>query len=90
MKGLDATSAPGNKTLQFSQLVGEVLSFEKDEQRFGILKKRVHEYRARNVITINDDFLETKPEENPNLQGIDVVICDPSCSGSGMKMHQKG
>jgi 16S rRNA C967 or C1407 C5-methylase (RsmB/RsmF family) len=67
LKGLDATSAPGNKTLQFSQLVGEVLSFEKDEQRFGILKKRVHEYRARNVIAINDDFLDTKPEENPNL-----------------------
>ena len=47
--------------------MGEVLAFEKDEQRFGILKKRVHEYRARNVIAINDDFLETKPEENPNL-----------------------
>jgi len=47
--------------------VREVLSYEKDEQRFAILKKRVHEYRARNVTVINDDFLETKPEENPNL-----------------------
>ncbi len=50
LKALDATAAPGNKTLQLSELFGEVLSFEKDDQRFGILKKRVHECRAsRNV-----------------------------------------
>jgi 16S rRNA C967 or C1407 C5-methylase (RsmB/RsmF family) len=50
LKALDATAAPGNKTLQLSEIFGEVLSFEKDEQRFGILKKRVHDSRAsRNV-----------------------------------------
>lgn len=53
MKALDSTSAPGNKTLQLSEMVGEVLSFEKDEARFAVLKKRVHEYKARNANVVN-------------------------------------
>jgi len=31
LKALDATAAPGNKTLHLSELFGEILSFEKDE-----------------------------------------------------------
>jgi hypothetical protein len=59
LKALDATAAPGNKTLQLSEIFGEVLSFEKDEQRFGILKKRVHDSRAsRNVQVSHTDFLD--------------------------------
>ncbi|TNV79132.1 hypothetical protein FGO68_gene6818 [Halteria grandinella] len=88
LKALDATAAPGNKTLQLSEFVGEVLSYEKDVNRFAVLKKRVHECKASKMVTvINEDFLECNPVENPNLQDLDIILCDPSCSGSGMKLH---
>lgn len=87
-KGIDATAAPGNKTLQLSEFVGEVLSFEKDPKRFAVLKKRVHECKAsKSVTVINQDFLECDPSTNENLQDVDIILCDPSCSGSGMKLH---
>jgi putative methyltransferase len=88
LKAVDATAAPGNKTLQLSEFIGEVLSFERDHNRFGVLKRRVHECKAsRNVTVINEDFLDSDPSANENLQDIDIVLCDPSCSGSGMKLH---
>jgi 16S rRNA C967 or C1407 C5-methylase (RsmB/RsmF family) len=67
LKALDSTSAPGNKSLQMSELVSEVLSFEKDPNRFGVLKKRIHELKARNVTVINEDFLDSDPSTNENL-----------------------
>jgi 16S rRNA C967 or C1407 C5-methylase (RsmB/RsmF family) len=67
LKAVDATAAPGNKTLQLSEIVGEVMSFEKDANRYAVLKKRVHECRARNVTVMNEDFLESDPANNPNL-----------------------
>ena len=87
LKALDSTSAPGNKSLQLSEIVSEVMSFEKDEQRFSVLKKRIHEWRARNVTVVNADFLDADPVNNEVLQEIDIILCDPSCSGSGMKLH---
>lgn len=87
LKAVDATAAPGNKSLQLSEFVGEVVSYEKDANRFSVLKKRVHECRARNVTAVNSDFLESDPSTNENLQDIDLLLCDPSCSGSGMKLH---
>jgi len=87
LKAVDATSAPGNKSLQLSEFVGEVLSFEKDEVRFAVLKKRVHECRARNVTVQCSDFLEADGHGNPELAEADIILCDPSCSGSGMKLH---
>ncbi len=43
----------------------------------------MHECRARNVTVMNEDFLEAKN----TFSDVDIVICDPSCSGSGMKLH---
>ena len=61
LKALDATSAPGNKSLQLSEFVGELMSFEKDDQRFAVLKKRVHECKARAVNVVHADFLDADP-----------------------------
>lgn len=36
-KGIDATSSPGNKTLQLSEFIGKVHSFELDSKRYEIL-----------------------------------------------------
>jgi len=32
------------------------------------------------------DFLESNPE---TYEDVSVILCDPSCSGSGMKLHAK-
>lgn len=64
LKAVDGTSAPGNKSLQLSEFVGEVLSFEKDESRFAVLKKRVHECKARNVTVQCGDFLDADGRGN--------------------------
>jgi 16S rRNA C967 or C1407 C5-methylase (RsmB/RsmF family) len=50
-----------------SELASEVLSFEKDPNRFSVLKKRIHELKARNVTVINEDFLDSDPSTNENL-----------------------
>jgi len=34
MSAIDATAAPGNKSLQLSEFIGKVISFEKDKKRF--------------------------------------------------------
>ncbi len=52
-----------------------------------MLKKRVHECKARNVTVQCSDFLEADGHGNPELAEADIVLCDPSCSGSGMKLH---
>jgi len=41
LKGIDATSSPGNKTLQLSEFIGKVHSFELDPKRYEILLRRV-------------------------------------------------
>jgi 16S rRNA C967 or C1407 C5-methylase (RsmB/RsmF family) len=40
INGIDATAAPGNKSLQLSEILGSVLSYEKDPRRFETLKSR--------------------------------------------------
>jgi len=39
--GIDATSAPGNKTLQLAELTDKVYAFERDKKRFKVVKGRV-------------------------------------------------
>ena len=53
---IDACSAPGNKTIQLSELVGNrgnVLAFEKDPKRFLTLKKNLDKYKVTNVVAVN-------------------------------------
>lgn len=57
---IDACSAPGNKTLQLSEYLGDrgnVYAFEKDERRFNTLNKNMEKHLANNVTTTNMNFL---------------------------------
>ena len=80
---IDCCAAPGNKTLQLSDLFSEskVIAFEKDNNRCQLLTKRVKLYNTvQNISVMNDDFLLINPQDFPKVE---VILCDPSCSGSG-------
>eukprot|EP01155_Anaeramoeba_flamelloides_P001397 Anaeramoba_flamelloidesa1055038_30.p1 GENE.a1055038_30~~a1055038_30.p1 ORF type:complete len:428 (+),score=111.28 a1055038_30:378-1661(+) len=80
---IDATSAPGNKTIQLAGLCPnqKVYAFEKDFKRGKLLKQRVKQSKATNVEIRVMDFLASNPKEFPKVSGI---LVDPSCSGSGV------
>ncbi|CAG9328177.1 unnamed protein product [Blepharisma stoltei] len=85
---IDACAAPGNKTLQLAGRMkklstGKIYAYELNPNRFGLLRRRIKEYRADNVKAINGDYLKAEIPKN-----VKVAIVDPSCSGSGIISHQ--
>lgn len=90
---VDACAAPGNKTSQLCALVGptgHVFAFEKDPRRFETLKKLTSQAlgpktAAASLTCQNADFLAIDPFD-PKYAKVEYVLCDPSCSGSGMPM----
>ncbi|MCR4335733.1 MAG: RsmB/NOP family class I SAM-dependent RNA methyltransferase [archaeon] len=79
---LDATSAPGNKTLQLSCLMngtGKIICVEKNVQRFRSLNYNVIKFGMKNVITKRMDLLDAKKK---NL--FDKVLLDAPCSSEGL------
>ena len=86
---IDGCSAPGNKTLQLSELLGNrgvVFAFEKNSHRFKTLEQNMKKYRASNVKPIERDFLTVKYEDNA-FKKVKLIMLDPSCSGSGMLIN---
>jgi putative methyltransferase len=86
---IDACAAPGNKTSQLCALVGaagRVWAFERDPRRFQILEKLTSAAgvgaRLKNKLA---DFLTVDPAD-PEYASVTHILCDPSCSGSGMPM----
>ncbi len=91
---VDACAAPGNKTSQLCALVGpqgHVFAFERDQRRFETLKKLTSRALggvkpAASALTCEHaDFLSVDPLD-PKYAHVEYVLCDPSCSGSGMPM----
>jgi len=42
------------------------------------------------IICMNNDFIETEIpgiEDRKKEEAIKFIVCDPTCSGSGMKLH---
>eukprot|EP00834_Sanchytrium_tribonematis_P006132 NODE_425_length_7669_cov_0.863937.p4 type:complete len:403 gc:universal NODE_425_length_7669_cov_0.863937:5097-6305(+) len=74
---LDATAAPGNKTLQLFEFCENVTACEKDRNRYEFMRRRFEDYDA-SVRTLNIDFLDLEP-----IEDITHILLDPSCSGSG-------
>ncbi len=81
---LDSCSAPGGKTTQLAQFVGEcgiVVANEYDKKRCRILQSNVERLGCKNTVICNLDtavLAETYPEL------FDLVLCDAPCSGEGM------
>lgn len=86
---MDACAAPGNKTSQLCALVGpegRVWAFERDSRRFETLVKLTTAAGAGASLTHRlADFLTVDPND-PEYANVTHVLCDPSCSGSGMPM----
>jgi 25S rRNA (cytosine2278-C5)-methyltransferase len=89
---IDACAAPGNKTSQLCALVGSsghVFAFERDSRRFQTLQKLTSQAlgpTAANYLTCQHaDFLAINPTD-PKYAKVEYILCDPSCSGSGMPM----
>ncbi|MAG17903.1 MAG: tRNA methyltransferase [Candidatus Diapherotrites archaeon] len=79
---LDATAAPGNKTLQLSCLMngtGKIVCVEKNVQRFKSLNFNVRKFGMKNVIAKRMDLLEAKRK---NI--FDKVLLDAPCSSEGL------
>ena len=88
---IDACAAPGNKTSQLCALVGptgHVFAFERDPRRYQTLQKLTSQALgpAKNSLTcLHADFLSIDPRD-PKYSQVEYILCDPSCSGSGMPM----
>jgi putative methyltransferase len=84
----DACAAPGNKTTQIASYMrnrGTVVAFDRDPKRVELLRSNVARCKAESCISVrHTDFLSVDPKDDPVLQKVTMVLCDPSCSGSGM------
>ncbi|KAG5858609.1 rRNA methyltransferase RsmB/F [Encephalitozoon hellem] len=83
---IDTCSAPGNKTSQLSMIMkntGKIYAFEKSESRAKTLQLQLERLGVSNTEVIEGDFMKASPEDFKN---IDYILCDPSCSGSGMHL----
>jgi NOL1/NOP2/sun family putative RNA methylase len=84
MRVLDSCAAPGGKTTQIAQLVGEsgvVLANEYESKRARILQGNVERMGCKNVVVTN---LDTAVIAEKYSGEFDVVLCDAPCSGEGM------
>ena len=85
---VETCSAPGNKTLQLLEYfpMSSVHSFELDKKRFKLLEKRLGIYKKpyfADCQTYQRDFFELSLTDI-DPASVEVVVADPSCSGSGM------
>lgn len=81
---IDACAAPGNKTTHLAGIMantGHILAFDRDAKRFDTLRNMVRKAGAKCVTTQLADFLEVNPSDH---NGVEYILLDPSCSGSGI------
>mmetsp|Transcript_26903 Transcript_26903/g.69181 ORF Transcript_26903/g.69181 Transcript_26903/m.69181 type:complete len:253 (-) Transcript_26903:108-866(-) len=82
----DACAAPGNKTTHLASRMhneGKVIAFDKDKERYTLLKRTVAEMGASCVECVWSSFLDTGHDDERYLD-VRGAILDPSCSGSGI------
>jgi 16S rRNA C967 or C1407 C5-methylase (RsmB/RsmF family) len=69
-----------------------VYAFERDQKRAQILNNRVSKAILGNedrIECLNLDFIENRVPgiEEKQDEVLKFIVCDPSCSGSGMRLH---
>lgn len=86
---IDSCSAPGNKTMQLAayqeiRKKGNVIAFEKSQDRFKILADRIKSYKYDGVVKCrNQNFLDVDIKDK-SLKNVKYILIDPTCSSSGM------
>ncbi|CAD25564.1 NOP2-LIKE NUCLEOLAR PROTEIN [Encephalitozoon cuniculi GB-M1] len=86
---IDTCSAPGNKTSQLAMIMrntGKIYAFERSKNRAETLRAQLFKLGVSNTEVVEDDFMNANPED---FEGIRYILCDPSCSGSGMHLGYK-
>ncbi|EKE38676.1 hypothetical protein ENUP19_0082G0042 [Entamoeba nuttalli] len=87
---IDACAAPGNKTTHLATIMnntGIIYAFDKDIKRAELLRTTVKNYQATNIEVICGDFLQSDIEDI-RFENVTHILCDPSCSGSGILERQ--
>lgn len=98
---VDACAAPGNKTTHLASLMarkaegsgaraatGRIFAFDRDPKRLGRLGANVALTKSGSIITARcADFLTVDPQSD-EYEGVDAVLLDPSCSGSGTSVSR--
>ena len=81
---LDTCSAPGGKTTQLAEAVGEdgiVVANEYERKRATVLWQNVERMGCKNTVVCN---LDTAVLKEVYPCAFDLVLCDAPCSGEGM------
>ncbi|XP_058064857.1 28S rRNA (cytosine-C(5))-methyltransferase [Anopheles bellator] len=79
---LDMCSAPGLKTTHLANLMknkGRIYAVERNDDRYKLLCQYTAQFGV--IKTIHGDCLDITDDQVP---GVEYVLLDPSCSGSGM------
>ncbi|XP_035918198.1 28S rRNA (cytosine-C(5))-methyltransferase-like [Anopheles stephensi] len=83
---LDMCAAPGLKTTHLAALMknkGRIYAVEHNVNRYALLTQMVGAYGV--IKTLHSDCLKVSDEQVP---GVEYILLDPSCSGSGMLQRQ--
>ncbi|XP_055617016.1 28S rRNA (cytosine-C(5))-methyltransferase isoform X2 [Toxorhynchites rutilus septentrionalis] len=84
---LDMCAAPGLKTTHLANLMknkGRIYAVERDATRYKLLCEYAADFGV--IKTLNEDCLLVGDEQAP---GVEYILIDPSCSGSGMVSRLK-
>ncbi|XP_039746981.1 28S rRNA (cytosine-C(5))-methyltransferase [Pararge aegeria] len=83
---LDMCAAPGMKTTQLAAYLrnqGKIYAVERNEKRYETLCQYVEATESKCVETLLKDSLEIR---RGDLDDVEYILLDPSCSGSGMEL----
>eukprot|EP00049_Salpingoeca_infusionum_P025458 m.19481 g.19481 ORF g.19481 m.19481 type:complete len:568 (-) comp8040_c0_seq2:104-1807(-) len=83
---MDACSAPGNKTSHLAASMrntGAIFAFDIDRNRLKLMDRMLDRAGASCVSSRLQSFLDADPQDDAYSQ-VEYIVCDPSCSGSGI------
>ncbi|KAI8520750.1 putative 28S rRNA (cytosine-C(5))-methyltransferase [Branchiostoma belcheri] len=83
---IDACAAPGNKTSHMASLMqnkGKIFAFDIDSKRLATMRSLTQRAGVSCAQLIHGSFLDCDPED-PRYSGVEYILLDPSCSGSGI------